>query len=175
MRKHLHHATHALIKSLIKNEDIVVDMTCGHGFDTEFMAQFASRVYTFDIQAHALQSTQLRLAHISNIEYIHDSFEHVSNYVNNASLYVFNLGYLPKGDKHITTLSTTTVNTLKQLLETLSIHQHIVLTMYPGHLEGKKEYDDIMAFLNAQTRCRYISFQIHPIQEKNPETIWIYQ
>lgn len=175
MRKHLNHATHALIQSLIKKEDTVVDMTCGNGYDTEFMAQLASKVYTFDIQQKALEMTQKRLSHLNNITYIHDSFEHIFKYVNHASLFVFNLGYLPKGDKSITTLSNTTLTTLSLLLSTMNHEQHIIMTMYPGHEEGKREYDAILNFLDHQKEFKYMSFKIHPIINKNPETIWIYQ
>jgi len=42
MKKALLHLNHALIKSLIQKDDFVVDMTCGNGYDTEFLASLST-------------------------------------------------------------------------------------------------------------------------------------
>jgi methylase of polypeptide subunit release factors len=140
MHKALLHLNHILIKSLINEHDIVVDMTCGNGFDTEFLAPFSKHVYAFDIQFDALENTKKRLQEYQNITYIHDSFEHVSNYVQLAKLYVFNLGYLPGGDKSITTKKEITLKTVIGLHDAIMKGSHLVIMSYIAHDEGLQEY-----------------------------------
>ena len=52
---------------------------------------------------------------------------------------VFNLGYLPGGDKSITTNGHSTISAIEQLLELLKENGLIVLVVYHGHPEGKTE------------------------------------
>ncbi|MDA0871892.1 MAG: methyltransferase domain-containing protein [Firmicutes bacterium] len=143
MHKALLHLNHTLIKSLINEDDIVVDMTCGNGFDTEFLAQFSKHVYAFDIQFEALQNAKSRLSRYLNITYIHDSFVHVSNYIQDVKLYVFNLGYLPGGDKSVTTKKEITLKTIIELHEAIMKGSHIIIMSYVAHDEGLLEYTSI--------------------------------
>lgn len=150
MKKALLHLNHTLIKSLIQKDDVVVDMTCGNGYDTEFLASLANLVYTFDIQLSALNKTKEKLAHLENIQYIHDSFEHVSKYVDFANVYVFNLGYLPGGDKTITTKKEITLKTIQSLHQNIQLGSHIIIMAYIGHDEGHQEYMMLHDYLKAQ-------------------------
>ena len=150
MKKALLHLNHALIKSLIQKNDVVVDMTCGNGYDTEFLASLANIVYTFDIQLSTLNKTKEKLAHYENIQYIHDSFEHVSKYVDFANMYVFNLGYLPGGDKTITTKKEITLKTIKSLHQNIQLGSHIIIMAYIGHDEGHNEYLMLHDYLKTQ-------------------------
>jgi methylase of polypeptide subunit release factors len=172
MHKALLHLNHILIKSLINEHDIVVDMTCGNGFDTEFLAPFSKHVYAFDIQFDALENTKKRLQEYQNITYIHDSFEHVSNYVQLAKLYVFNLGYLPGGDKSITTKKEITLKTVIGLHEAIMKGSHLVMMSYIAHDEGLQEYQQLHAYLTQEKSYQlYETKALH--HDKAPILLWI--
>ena len=47
MRKALIHLNHTLIESLLNETMTVCDMTCGHGYDTEFIAPKVHHVFAF--------------------------------------------------------------------------------------------------------------------------------
>ena len=68
-------------------------------------------------------------------------------YVTNPDDIIFNLGYLPGGDKSITTTVETTLHTLDMLIKSLRKGQIIHLVIYPGHPEGRNESIQIDAYL----------------------------
>jgi tRNA G37 N-methylase Trm5 len=172
MRKALLHLNHTLIQSLIHKEDVVVDMTCGNGYDTEFLAKFAKHVYAFDVQIQALNQTKQRLASFTNITYVHDSFEHVLNYISHAQLYIFNLGYLPGGNKTLTTQKEITLKTLKLLHSNIMKNSHLILVVYIGHDEGMREYLAIKTYLINQ--IQYQVYETHALHHAfAPIMIWI--
>ena len=74
-------------------------------------------------------------------------YKNLKEYKNKISLIVFNLGYLPKGNKEITTKSITTLKAIKDSFKLLNKKGHIVITIYPGHEEGLKESKKIKEFL----------------------------
>lgn len=171
MRKALLHLNHMLIKSIIDHSMTVVDMTCGHGYDTEMLASYAKHVYAFDIQQKAIDSSKERLKHLNNITFIHDSFEHVFNYIDDAHVFVFNLGYLPKGDKTITTITENTLKTL-HLITSKNPLAHLVVMSYVGHKEGKKEYDAIMEWSKTLSHHQIIvSRVLH--HDDAPILVWV--
>ena len=99
-----------ILKEVIDKNSIVVDATCGNGNDTLFLAQSAAKkVYAFDIQQQAIDST-LKLLQTNNClekcEVILDSHSNFDNYISEPiKAVVFNLGYLPNADHTITTLT----------------------------------------------------------------------
>ena len=90
---------------------VAVDFTMGNGHDTEFLCRTvgeSGKVFAFDIQEQAVESTRKNLdasgcPRVYTL--IHASHHRVREFVDtpiNAGM--FNLGYLPGGDKRITTL-----------------------------------------------------------------------
>ena len=61
-----------------------------------------------------------------------------------ASLIVFNLGYLPGGDRGVTTLAATTVRALQAAERVCTAGGCVSVTIYPGHTEGI-EGDDLLS------------------------------
>ena len=53
--------------------------------------------------------------------------------------FIFNLGYLPSGDKTITTHYESTIKAINNSLEILDEKGVIVIVVYPGHESGKIE------------------------------------
>ena len=62
---------------------------------------------------------------------------------------MFNFGYLPTGEKSITTEQESSLTAIKSACEKLSDTGLISLMCYPGHPSGKLETESIRAFLNS--------------------------
>lgn len=139
----------------IKFNDLVVDMTIGNGNDTLFLSKLVSKghVFGFDIQKKAVLSAKKLLVENNIINYtlFNESHENIDiilkNYIGKISLILFNLGYLPNGDKSITTNYISTLEALKKAFNMLNNKGIILIVIYP-HKEGKKEEMEIRKYLN---------------------------
>src|SRR5260370_39054416 len=60
---------------------------------------------------------------------------------------MFNLGYLPRGNRQIMTRTDTTVMGLPGVLANLSARGRITILVYRGHPEGILEYVEVRKFL----------------------------
>ena len=56
-----------------------------------------------------------------------------------AKLFHYNLGYLPCGDKQITTCKTSTIASLQKALQLVARSGVVSVVCYPGHEEGARE------------------------------------
>lgn len=144
---------------LVKPGDTVIDATCGNGHDTLKLCQLAlaegkGKVYAFDIQQEAIESTrsllraQLPKEVQERIELhfqSHESFPE-SLTAESVSLIVYNLGYLPGGNKNLTTNHLSTRQSLEQALPLIKSSGAISLTCYPGHPEGAQEQKILLEF-----------------------------
>ncbi len=142
--------SHDLFLQKLNNKDIVVDMTIGNGNDTLFLCQNFSFVYGFDIQQIALDNTMKLLEenNLHNYKLIVDSHTNIDNYINREiGGAIFNLGYLPNGDKNITTLSHSTIIALEKTLKLIRRKGIIVIVIYDGHVQGKEEAKNIENYL----------------------------
>ncbi|MDD3027167.1 MAG: class I SAM-dependent methyltransferase [Erysipelotrichaceae bacterium] len=128
---------------------VAVDFTMGNGFDTMKLAKMSQKVYSFDIQPLALERTRTLLEQhdipADRVELILDDHRHFGAYLDRFDLGVFNLGYLPNGDHHITTTKTNTIATLERALKALETGGIILIGVYVGH-DGGVEGDAIRAF-----------------------------
>lgn len=137
----------------VTSNDYVVDMTVGNGNDTLFLANISKKVFGFDIQDIAIKNTTKLLEenNVDNYELFnisHDKIDIVLNkYKNNIKLILFNLGYLPCGDKFITTNHETTLNAIKNGFDMLKNDSLILVVFYP-HPEGKLEAKVVLDYLN---------------------------
>lgn len=145
----------------IRPGDTVVDFTMGNGYDTVFLSKAvgeSGRVFAFDIQAQALASTAKRLADEgcpNNYTLIQDSHHMVKQYVEGPiKAGMFNLGWLPGGDKSITTLRETTLPAVRDAIELLDHDAILNIAVYPGHEEGDAEGKLIEEFLSTLPRWK---------------------
>ena len=69
------------------------------------------------------------------------------DYENKISLVLFNLGYLPGGNKNITTNWNTTRKAIEDAFKLLNNKGMILIVVYPGHDEGKIESDNLKNYL----------------------------
>ena len=130
----------------LREGDTAVDFTMGNGHDTAFLSRTvgeSGHVYAFDIQAQAVESTAKNLKEWGcpdNYTLIHASHHLVKDYVKEPiRAGMFNLGWLPGGDKSITTLRETTLPAIEAAIELLEKGGGILIAVYPGHAEGKAE------------------------------------
>lgn len=148
---------HQLIEEKITKEDVVLDLTVGNGNDTLFLCKIAKFVYGFDIQKEACEHTKIRLNNLyNNYEIINDSHLNFRNYVSHPfKAAIFNLGYLPKGSKNITTSAKVTLLTLKLILEDMETGGICVIVVYPGHQEGMNESIALSEYLKGLDQHSY--------------------
>ncbi|PKG22251.1 class I SAM-dependent methyltransferase [Niallia nealsonii] len=150
----------SLLSNCVQNGDIAIDATMGNGHDTLFLAKLvghSGKVFSFDIQQDALIATEKKLAE-NNLKNIVHTFlcghERIKPVIptschGKVTGAIFNLGYLPGGDKSIVTTSTTTIAAIEQLLEILAPEGIIVLVIYHGHPEGQQERDALLQYVKS--------------------------
>ncbi len=126
--------------------DTAVDFTMGNGHDTAFLSKTVGdggRVFAFDVQKQALESTALTLKNEGcpeNYTLILDSHHNVKKYVEGPiKAGMFNLGYLPGSDKSVTTMRETTMPAIEAAVELLDHGGVLLVAVYPGHAEGEAE------------------------------------
>lgn len=151
--------SHMILARFLKPGQRAVDATAGNGQDTLFLARAVGsggKVYSFDIQEAALEKTRLLLKAngcLGNVELIHDSHENLDLYVQEpVDVLLYNLGYLPGGDKNITTTAQATGACLHKGIRLLADGGLIVMAVYTGHPGGREESNlvqDIFAGLPA--------------------------
>ena len=124
-----------------------VDATMGNGHDTKWLCELAGEtgtVYAFDVQAQAVENTRARLAEaglLSRARLFHAGHERMAEFVDHPSdAIVFNLGWLPGGEKTVTTLTDTTIAAVSAATELLAPGGLMTICIYPGHAEGAHGY-----------------------------------
>ena len=146
MIKLLDIAKYFLQKGEIPCDGVLADFTMGNGNDTLFLASLVpqGKVYAFDIQPEAVENTGVRLAenNVENAELILDSHANSEKYIN-CQIHggMFNLGYRPGGDKNVHTMHESTLKAVETAMNLLLPGAVLVVSVYPGHTEGKTEGD----------------------------------
>ncbi|MDD5461545.1 MAG: class I SAM-dependent methyltransferase [Methylococcales bacterium] len=145
---------HNLIRERLQAGGIAIDATVGNGYDTAFLVEQISpsgRVYGFDIQQAAIDSTRARVeaccgigrdssiltlvqaSHVQMAEKIPEQ-DH-----GRIDAIMFNLGYLPGNDKSIITQTQSTLAALTVASRLLSGNGILTILAYPGHPGGDQE------------------------------------
>lgn len=168
----------SLLQQAVAPGDIVVDATMGNGHDTLFLAGLVGetgRVYSFDVQEEAVLATLHQLT-------VHDmndratlflrGHEHLMDEIppihhGKITGAIFNLGYLPGGDKNIVTKPDTTIAAINQLIELLAPEGIIILVIYHGHPEGAVERDYLLRYVQQLDQKLVHVLQYRFINQKN--------
>ena len=151
-----------------------IDFTMGGGRDTLFLAQLApmGKIYSFDIQAAALEQTKTLLQQHAcqvQVSFIQDSHSHLLQYVQSPiDGGIFNLGYLPGGAAEITTHSDTTLQALSAGLSLLKPGGRIVIVVYTGHPEGCKESEELKRYCRSLNENFYTVLRYSFENKNNP-------
>lgn len=148
----------SILEKAVTPGDSVVDATLGNGHDTVFLAKLVGpngHVYGFDIQEAAILNSKERLEEqklFDQVTLCHDGHENLKEYIpsfhhGKVTGAIFNLGYLPGGDKSIVTKAQTTISAIEQLLSIMAVEGIIVLVIYHGHPEGEVERDLLIDYV----------------------------
>ena len=165
-----------LWKNFLQFSDIAIDATCGNGNDTLFLAGLCT-VIGIDIQPVAIQSTaDLLERHGKKALLQRLSHEHLDQLPlpHPPKLIVYNLGYLPRGDKTLTTKVETTLASVKKGLDLLAPAGALSITCYPGHEEGAKEEKKLLEWATQLGSDRYLVCHHTWLNRKGaPSLLWI--
>ncbi len=158
---------HLVLRGFIHQGDSVIDATCGNGLDTLLLADLAGksgRVWAFDIQEEALTATRNRLRQSGvedRVTLLKAGHETIREFVSElVSAVVFNLGYLPAGDRAIVTRPETTVAALEQALGLLAPGGVVTVTVYPGHEGGLSESHMIESWASGLDAKKFHSWRM---------------
>ena len=142
---------HALLRERLLPGDLALDATAGNGHDTHFLAQLIGpdgKVFGFDVQAAAIAATRRLLQRWGVPEgcyhLIEDSHAALAERLpeqaqGRLAAAVFNLGYLPGGDKSVITRPETTLPAVRAALEWLRPGGLLLVVLSPGHPGGAEE------------------------------------
>lgn len=146
------------IRAVLKLGEVAIDATAGNGHDTHFLANLVGHtgaVYAFDIQQSALEKTSRRLdeANIQNVTLLNHDHAQLETLIPSSlrrqiGAVMFNLGYLPGGDKRVTTSSESTLNAIEQATDFLRADGILSVLSYTGHDGGLDESRAVEAVLD---------------------------
>jgi len=176
-----------LVRPYVTPDSAVIDATCGGGRDTLALAEMGpARLYAFDVQEQAVRATTALLQDHGYCKSITDGaiticcvpHEEMGRVVPSGdgaapvSVVIFNLGYLPGGDKDLTTRTDSTMTAVRAAMDLLAPDGVICLTMYSGHPEGKLEKAALLNFASqldaGKWHTAYVSM---PNQKHDPPEI----
>lgn len=140
----------ALLAERLRPGDRAIDATLGNGHDAVFLARAVGatgRVFGFDIQPEALEVTRERLEadglsdRVSLIHGCHSTMLEPIALESAEGIrgVMFNLGYLPGGDKTRITRPETTMAALDAAIRLLAPGGLLTIIAYPGHPGGDEE------------------------------------
>ncbi|EHJ52189.1 tRNA (mnm(5)s(2)U34)-methyltransferase [Streptococcus macacae] len=162
--------SHDFLAEVLDKNSTAVDATMGNGNDTAFLANFAKKVYAFDVQKQALQKTKQRLdsLNITNAELILDGHQNLEQYIKEPiRAAIFNLGYLPNADKSIITKADTTLLAITKILKQLEAGGRVAIMIYYGHTGGKQEKDAVLNFVSQLDQKQYTAMLYQPLNQMN--------
>ena len=178
---------HTYWKGHLRPGDSAIDATCGNGHDLAILANIlledpSSFLIGLDLQAAALEKSSLLLQK----ELSKPSFQKVLLHrlchskikeiplPHPPRLIVYNLGYLPGGDKSVTTQTETTLSSLNAAISILANDGALSIMCYPGHPEGEREEKAILAWAQALDPKRWqVSHHRWLNRPASPSLIWI--
>lgn len=138
---------HRFIGECLGPGDLAIDATAGNGHDTLFLAGLVGaegRVYAFDVQPEAIEATRARLESAGLADRVelfgqcHSLMGAVAEH-GGVGAVMFNLGYLPGGDRETITRTDTTLAALASALRLMMPGGRMTVVVYPGHPGGDAE------------------------------------
>lgn len=179
-----------MVSGYAKEGGVFADATCGNGRDTLRLARMKpSKLYAFDIQPDAIENTRSLLLsegfgpelEDGTIELIRDSHENMEDHIGKSDqdasvdIIVFNLGYLPGGDRAVTTASASTLSAVSASLTLLAEGGLLCITMYSGHPGGRREKEALLDMARSLDPRKYHSAYVNMINQRNdpPELLLV--
>lgn len=161
-----------------------VDATAGNGHDSVFLANIVGsggKVYAFDIQQTALEATTARLKQAglaTQVELIHAGHERMRQYlsphhIGKIDAIMFNLGYLPGGDKSIITATESTLQALDDALKLLAPSGILTILAYPGHRGGDAEAMAVQHWCEMLNKAAFIVQHLGVPDKSHAPQLWL--
>lgn len=169
--KNISELAHNIVKTHCLNTNLAIDATLGNGYDTDFLSRIFRKVYAFDIQSDVIDQNKAK--GLKNVEYILDSHENFLKYITSADCIMYNLGFLPGGDKSITTLTSSTISSMQMATNILNSNGIISIAIYEGHQEGRREKDAIMNFVSTLPKNKFGVMSHSVINRENAPSLII--
>lgn len=146
------------IAEILRPGDVAIDATVGNGHDTVFLARqvgTTGTVYGFDIQPDAIDNTQSLLAKENLLDRVvlnlisHEFWpDHIPpEHQRKIRAVMFNLGYLPGGDKSVITRLDSTKLALQHAVQLIGVGSRISIIAYSGHPGGTEETEAIRNYV----------------------------
>lgn len=147
---------------------LVVDATAGNGHDSLFLAQAVGNtghVWACDIQPRALEATARRLEEegvAERVTLVQEGHERLDQWLprrvhGRLAAVMFNLGYLPGGDRTQVTTPETTRMALSRAASLLVPGGCITVLVYRAHSGALEEYRQVLDWCQAS----YLSIERH--------------
>lgn len=144
-----------------------IDATAGNGHDTLFLARTVGpegAVLSVDIQEAAVHATRIRLQEAGIGDWCRlERADHATlmelvppDYFQATSVILFNLGWLPGGDRQVMTRTGSTLAALDASLELLAVGGLLAVTVYPGHDGGDTEAAAVEQWMQARSLKQYL-------------------
>ncbi len=151
--------SHRLVREVLEPGDLAVDLTAGRGRDTLMLCQTVGAegcVLSFDIQEQALAETR-ELLECEGVAVdlcpgtspaigacgawlIHADHRELATYlIRRPRAVIANLGYLPGGERQITTCPDSTLEALQVALSLLLPGGRLACVLYTAHVGGEEE------------------------------------
>jgi predicted methyltransferase len=171
-----------IIGQHVSSGDIAIDATAGNGHDTVFLAEQVGEtgtVYAIDIQASAIEQVRTRLSErhlLDRVRLSVSDHKHLEQIVapehhGRIACVVFNLGYLPFGDKTIITTQTSTLAALEGALSLLRVNGLMTILAYVGHPGGREEAQAVQAWL--ESHAEMLRYQaLHDPTNPDSPILW---
>jgi len=172
--------------SYIQEGDYVIDATCGNGHDTLMLAAAVGSkgdVLALDIQREALDATKTLMDEheMKQVCFAQTNFKAMKKFSSFAfpdrepSAIVFNLGYLPGGDKSLTTTEEDSLQAVKDALDLIKKDGVVTVVLYSGHEEGAREKQAILDFARTLPSKEYhvVYAQMYNQTKNPPEVGWM--
>jgi hypothetical protein len=146
--------SHYIIEKFIETKDVAIDATLGNGHDCTFLSSIFKKVYAFEVQKEAcINYNSLQK---DNVIVINDSHHRFLNYIKeDVNCIIYNLGFLPGGNKNITTLANTTLESIKCGLKILFSGGIMAIAIYRGHNAGLEEESVIIEYAKKLPKDTY--------------------
>jgi glycine oxidase len=146
-----------LVRHVVRSGETVIDATAGNGHDTQFLSELVGpegTVFAFDVQRDALKKTSRRLedAGLKNVVLHQNDHARMVDLIpeqdhGQVAAVMFNLGYLPGGDKSLTTNQDSTRQAIRQAVSLVRPDGVVTILAYTGHDGGAQESDTVRAEL----------------------------
>ena len=148
---------HKEISKFVRSGDFAIDATLGNGYDTLLLAKCGAKVIGFDIQGLAIENTRDRLLEegclvLDQVTLYKEGHERMlekvpKDWIGKVRIVMFNLGYLPGGDKSVITRRTTTIQALESAYRLLGDGGYLSIVLYPDHEGGEDEASGVKTWI----------------------------